>query len=214
MPTMAAMIRTPLRSWDGLCSSAGMSPDLGISRVEVVRSDALRGFFQWSSKYAIRPNAMKFSMIVEMTSLTPRVTFRNPATPAQAAPTAMPTSRMTVMWMGGGRCRSGPTAAAMNTANRYWPSTPMLNRFILKPMATARAEMYSGIAVLTMAIIEFVWTPYDTIWWNAVKGFLWINSRAMEETRSEKTRAPTGATRASTSRRHLMRAVRAGTLTQ
>ena len=33
-----------------------------------------------------------------------------------------------------------PTTAAVNAASRYWPSTPMLNRFIRKPMATARAD--------------------------------------------------------------------------
>ena len=32
------------------------------------------------------------------------------------------------------------TAADSMAANRYWPSTPMLNRFILKPMATATAD--------------------------------------------------------------------------
>ena len=35
-----------------------------------------------------------------------------------------------------------PTAqAAMSEASLYWPSTPMLNRFILNPMATATPEM-------------------------------------------------------------------------
>ena len=38
-----------------------------------------------------------------------------------------------------GRSTAPPTAAATNAARRYWPSTPMLNRFIRKPMATASA---------------------------------------------------------------------------
>jgi hypothetical protein len=33
-----------------------------------------------------------------------------------------------------------PTTAAENAARRYCPSTPMLNRFIRKPTATASAE--------------------------------------------------------------------------
>ena len=38
-----------------------------------------------ASRYAVMPVAMKLSMIVEMTSLTPRVTFSTPAMPAHAA---------------------------------------------------------------------------------------------------------------------------------
>src|SRR5436853_101702 len=77
----------------------------------------------------------------------------------------------------------------------------MLNRFILNPTATASPEMYSGMAVFTMAIMEFVWIPYDSIWWNAENGFLWMSNRAMEETSREKMSAPTGATTANTTRR-------------
>ncbi len=59
---------------------------------------------------------------------------------AHAAPTAMATTITTRMCSGFGRLIAPPTTAAANTASRYWPSTPMLNRFIRKPMATAIAD--------------------------------------------------------------------------
>jgi len=34
---------------------------------------------------------------------------------------------------------AAPTTAATTAAIRYWPSTPMLNRFIRNPIATATA---------------------------------------------------------------------------
>jgi hypothetical protein len=43
---------------------------------------------------------MKLSMIVEMTSLTPRVTLSRPASPDQAAPTSIAVSMITAMWRG------------------------------------------------------------------------------------------------------------------
>ena len=86
------------------------------------------------------PVAMKFSMIVEMTSLTPRVTLSRPAMPAHMAPTNMATAMTRPMCSGAGRTTAPPTAAASIAASRYWPSTPMLNRFILKPIATATAD--------------------------------------------------------------------------
>ena len=45
---------------------------------------------------------------------------------------------MTLRMPGSQACPANTAAA--NTATRYWPSTPMLNRFIRKPMATAMAE--------------------------------------------------------------------------
>ena len=35
---------------------------------------------------------------------------------------------------------TGEDGAPANAATRYWPSTPMLNRFIRKPTATAMAD--------------------------------------------------------------------------
>lgn len=81
--------------------------------------------------------AIEFSMIVEMTSLTPRVTFRTPAMAAHRAPVAMAETMISGMAIQPGTVSAPPRTAAMNAASRYWPSTPMLNRFIRKPMATA-----------------------------------------------------------------------------
>ena len=39
-----------------------------------------------------------------------------------------------------------PISAAISAANKYCPSTPILNRFILKPIATAIALKISGVA--------------------------------------------------------------------
>ena len=86
--------------------------------------------------------AIEFSMIVLITSLTPRVTLSSAAMPAQNAPTAIATMRVIAIRSGPGRMlmKAAPaTAADSIAASRYWPSTPMLNRFILKPMATATA---------------------------------------------------------------------------
>ena len=82
--------------------------------------------------------AIAFSMIVETTSLTPRVTLRTPAMPAHMAPTSIATRMISGICTTPGRVSAPPTTAAKNAASRYWPSTPMLNRFIRKPMATAR----------------------------------------------------------------------------
>ena len=70
---------------------------------------------------------------------------------AQRDPTAMPTRMMTVRCSGAGSDSSEATCAAMMEARRYWPSTPMLKRFMRKPMATATADRYSGVARLTMS---------------------------------------------------------------
>ena len=89
---------------------------------------------------AISDVAIALSMIVEMTSLTPRVTLRAAAMPAHIAPTSIATTTMIVMCSGFGSENDPPTTAALKAARRYWPSTPMLNRFIRKPMATASAD--------------------------------------------------------------------------
>jgi hypothetical protein len=83
---------------------------------------------------------MTFSMIVEMTSLTPRVVLSTAATPAQEAPTVQATRMMNGMCSHIGRLTAAPAAAAISAASVYWPSTPMLNRPIRKPMATARPD--------------------------------------------------------------------------
>ncbi len=85
--------------------------------------------------------AMELSMIVATTSLTPRVIFRTPAMPDQNAPVRTAVSSSSGTWRAAGRSAWAPTIAAVMAASWYWPSTPMLNRFIRKPMATARAAM-------------------------------------------------------------------------
>ena len=82
---------------------------------------------------------MKFSMIVEMTSLTPRVTLRSAAIAAHRPPT-MTATRMITTCSAAGSAHAPPAAAASIAARRYWPSTPMLNRFIRNPIATASAD--------------------------------------------------------------------------
>jgi hypothetical protein len=56
-----------------------------------------------ASRKATSPVAMKLSMIVEITSLTLRVTFKMAAIDAHAAPTVTAIRRMKVTWMGAGR---------------------------------------------------------------------------------------------------------------
>ena len=83
---------------------------------------------------------MELSMIVEMTSLTPRVTLSRPAIPAHRPPAAMATTMATMMFSQPGSQPWPAKTAAAKAATRYCPSTPMLNRFIRKPMATATAD--------------------------------------------------------------------------
>ena len=83
---------------------------------------------------------MAFSMIVEITSETPRVTLRTPAMAAQAAPPTIAITNATITLSGPGSQPWPAKAAAAKTATRYCPSTPMLNRFIRNPIAAASAE--------------------------------------------------------------------------
>jgi hypothetical protein len=80
-------------------------------------------------------------MIVEITSWTPRVTLSTAAISAQAAPVSIATSTINGTCTTAGTEIQAPNAAATSAAIRYWPSTPMLKRFILKPIATASPAM-------------------------------------------------------------------------
>ncbi len=86
------------------------------------------------------PVAMELSMIVEITSLTPRNTLRSAAIKAHNAPTTIAIARMKLTCRGAGNVTAAPAAADSTAAKRYCPSTPMLNNAILKPIATASAE--------------------------------------------------------------------------
>ena len=80
-------------------------------------------------------------MIVEITSLTPRVTRSRPAMPAHRAPASMATRiAPTMLSCPGSQACAGERPRAAKAATRYWPSTPMLNRFIRKPIAAATPE--------------------------------------------------------------------------
>ena len=85
-------------------------------------------------------------MIVAITSLTPRLTLRTPATPAHAAPTTIASNRQNVTCNTAGSRTCVAIPAVSSTARRVWPSTPMLNRPILNPMATAVADSINGTA--------------------------------------------------------------------
>ena len=83
---------------------------------------------------------MAFSMIVEITSLTPRVARSMPAMPAQSAPASIATNTATIVFSWPDSQPDPANAAAAKVATRYCPSTPMLNRFIRKPIAAATPE--------------------------------------------------------------------------
>ena len=62
--------------------------------------------------------------------------------PAQAAPTTIAVTIMSRIRTGPGtplRNEAAPSEPASRVASRYWPSTPMLNRPIRNPIATAMA---------------------------------------------------------------------------
>ncbi len=99
------------------------------------------------------PNAIWLSMIVEITSLTLRVTLSTPAIPAHREPTTIATRMMNPTCRGAGNATSAPAHAAISPARRYWPSTPMLNRFIWNPIATATPAMNSGVAWLMIDVM-------------------------------------------------------------
>ena len=84
--------------------------------------------------------AIALSMIVEITSLTPRVVRSRPAIPAQRAPTTIAMTKVAKTLRKPGSRAAPAKVAATYDASVYWPSTPMLNRPIRKPIAAATAE--------------------------------------------------------------------------
>ena len=93
-----------------------------------------------NSSQETTPVAIELSMIELMTSETPRVTLSTAMMPAQAAPTSIASTRAPMTLRKPGSQPWPAKSAAAKAATRYWPSTPMLNRFIRKPMATAIPE--------------------------------------------------------------------------
>ena len=86
-----------------------------------------------------------------------------------------------------------PTKAAIREPIRYWPSTPILNNPILKPTATAIAEMYNGIDRFIIETIDLPLVPYSNIIWNVSMGSLPIKSRINELNPNEIAKAISGA---------------------
>jgi hypothetical protein len=127
-------------------SNDGNHADSGSVLLALERLSAPPAVKNVTSRYVARPPPMKFSMIVEITSLTPRVTFSTPAIPAHTAPVTMAMTMMRATCSGPGSDTAAPSPAESTAASRYWPSTPMLNSAIRKPMATASAARKYGTA--------------------------------------------------------------------
>ncbi len=113
--------------------------DSGIVLVPIALEPAVRTA-TFSSSHDTTPVAMALSMIVEMTSETPRLTFRYAAMLAQNPPATIATTIATRMLRTPGSHAWPAKSAAANDPTRYCPSTPILNRFILNPTATAIAD--------------------------------------------------------------------------
>ena len=79
---------------------------------------ALSAVKKLSKAQATKLKATKLSMIVEMTSLTPRLTFSQPANAAQMAPDAIATTREKRMCNGAGRSTAAPATAVASSATR------------------------------------------------------------------------------------------------
>ena len=88
---------------------------------------------------------------------------------------------MNSTWIGAGRFTLLPAWAEINAAKRYCPSTPMLNRFILKPMATAVAEKISGVARSSISTSLSVLPAVSTIVVKASTGFFPVTARMKAE---------------------------------
>ena len=80
-------------------------------------------------------------MIVEITTLTLRVTLRMAAMRAHVPPTVMATRNTNTTWIGAGNDTCAPAQPEISAARMYCPFEPMLNRFILNPIATATPAM-------------------------------------------------------------------------
>ena len=132
-------------------------------------------------------------MIVEMTTLTLRVTLRIAAISAHVPPTAIATMHTNGTCNTGGRLTSAPAQPAISAASRYWPFEPMLNRFILNPIATATPEMYSGTALLMMIVTDCVESIVFHISRKASIGSLPERIRATDEMMIAAMAAATGA---------------------
>ena len=95
--------------------------------------------------------------------------------PAHAAPTSHgdEDDQRDVQRTRQGRCSAPPTDGGENAASRYWPSTPMLNRFIRKPMATAtRRQVVRRRLVEDVDLAVAGWSRTSSMSPNASTGLL------------------------------------------
>ena len=86
---------------------------------------------------AIIAAAIKLSIILLITSDTPRRTLRYPAIAAHRPPAIIATTTISNTCSTGGRLTAAPTTAPKNAPMRYWPSIPILKSNILNPIAAA-----------------------------------------------------------------------------
>ena len=68
---------------------SGNWPEAGISLVDKLFEAVVRSAKRFASKYEDNPPAKAFNIIVEITSLTPRLTLRYPAIAAHKPPTVI-----------------------------------------------------------------------------------------------------------------------------
>ncbi len=132
-------------------------------------------------------------MMVDTTTLTLRVTLRMAAINAHDPPTVIATTNTNGTCSSGGRLTSAPAQPATSAARMYWPFEPMLNRFILNPIATATPEMYSGTEVLMMSTTAAVESIVFHISTKASTGLLPEISSAIDEIRIAAIAATRGA---------------------
>ncbi len=96
--------------------------------------------------YLVSHVAIQFSIIVDITSWTPLVTFSIAAGRDQSAPKTMAKSSATNRCTPGGRTKR--LAATAPTAPRYtWPSAPMLKRPAFTPTRKVSAVRTRGVAI-------------------------------------------------------------------
>src|SRR5262245_66474002 len=113
MPTAIASTISPYTFSEDpeISEIPGTCPDGGIGFVPMLLLPATGTASRSTlSNQAINPVAMKFSMIVEMTSLTPRVTLSTAAIPAHIAPTSTAVSNVTHTGSGAGNANRPTTA--------------------------------------------------------------------------------------------------------
>ena len=91
------------------------------------------------------PAAMELSMIVEMTSCTPRADLSSPAMDPHIAPPRTPaTMAITATTTPGADWTAWAEAAAQIAPTMSWPCAPMLNSPTRSGMTTARPHRISG----------------------------------------------------------------------